>query len=239
MPAPDTIQIFVPLKVRKKNGRPKILPPADYLPSEDQTQDPHILRAIGRAWSWRRRMEAGEFTTIQELAEAVGLAERHVSRQLRLAYLAPEVLKRLTCGREASAVSLMICVFWRGRLGGSRWSRPLAKRRSGPQVGNAELCPHPAEIVIMHRIVRGKAGIVLFEAFQPVGDRLPSLGTPHGLSRCFVAQHGYPFAECLFDTGGQEPDVLPRACLPGSCHQGASWLRMLRHYPSRPSPVQA
>ena len=29
-------------------------------------------------------MEAGEFATIQELAEAVGLAERHVTRQLRL-----------------------------------------------------------------------------------------------------------------------------------------------------------
>ena len=63
-----------------------------------------LLRAISRAWS-RRRMEAGEFATIQELAEAVGLAERHVSRQLRLAYLAPEVLKRLTCGREASTAS--------------------------------------------------------------------------------------------------------------------------------------
>jgi hypothetical protein len=103
----DTIQIFVPLKLRKKNGRPKIMPPADYLPSEDQTQDPHILRAIGRAWAWRRRMEVGEFATIQELAEAVNLAERHVSRQLRLAYLAPEVLKRLVFGREVTAVTVM------------------------------------------------------------------------------------------------------------------------------------
>jgi len=105
--ANDTIRVLIPLKVRKKNGRPKILPPADYSPSEDQTQDPHVLRAIGRAWGWRRRMEAGEFSTIQELAETVELAERHVSRQLRLAYLAPEVLKRLTCGREASAVTVM------------------------------------------------------------------------------------------------------------------------------------
>lgn len=102
----DTIRVLIPLMVRKRNGRPKIMPPADYRPSEDRTQDPHLLRAIGRAWSWRRRMEAGEFATIQELAEAAGLAERHVSQQLRLAYLAPEVLKRLTCGREASAVSL-------------------------------------------------------------------------------------------------------------------------------------
>ena len=101
----DTIQIFVPLKLRRKNGRPKILPPADYLPSEDQTQDQRILRAIGRAWSWRRRMEAGEFGTVRDLAIAVNLAERHVSRQLRLAYLAPEVLKRLVYKRDAVAAT--------------------------------------------------------------------------------------------------------------------------------------
>lgn len=65
-----------------------------------------VLRAIGWAWSWRRRMDAGEYATIQELAETVGLVERHVSRKLRLPDLAPEVLKRPTCGREASVVSL-------------------------------------------------------------------------------------------------------------------------------------
>lgn len=53
----------------------------------------------------------------EELAEAVGLAERHVSRQLRLAYLAPEVLKRLTCGREASAV----CLYDLSFLAGEAW----------------------------------------------------------------------------------------------------------------------
>ncbi|MFM7654039.1 MAG: hypothetical protein ACKO56_01445, partial [Paracoccaceae bacterium] len=62
-------------------------------------------------------MDAGEFATIQELAEAVGLAERHVSRQLRLSYLAPEVLMRLTCGREASALSLYDLCF----LAGAAW----------------------------------------------------------------------------------------------------------------------
>ena len=103
----DTIQVFVTLKLRKKNGRTKILPPADYRPSEDQMQDPHILRAIGRAWGWRRRMEAGEFDTVRDLALSVNLAERHVSRQLRLAYLAPEVLKRLVFGRETTPVTVL------------------------------------------------------------------------------------------------------------------------------------
>lgn len=121
--ANDTIRVLIPLKVRKKNGRPKILPPADYLPSEDQTQDPHVLRAIGRAWGWRRRMDAGEFATIQELAEAVGLAERHVSRQLRLAYLAPEVLKRLVYEREALGVSLYDACF----LAGEAWREQVER----------------------------------------------------------------------------------------------------------------
>ena len=127
MAASDTIQVFVPLKLRKKNGRPKILPPADYLPSEDNIQDPHILRAIGRAWSWRRRMEAGEFGTVRDLAIAVNLAERHVSRQLRLAYLAPEVLKRLICGRDASAVSLYDLCFLAGEAWGEQVGRVLGE----------------------------------------------------------------------------------------------------------------
>ena len=121
----DTIRVLIPLKVRKKNGRPKILPPADYQPSEVQTQDAHVLRAIGRALGWRRRMDAGELATIQELAEAVGLAERHVSRQLRMAYLAPDVLKRLTCGREASMVSLYDLCFLAGKAWGEQFVQAL------------------------------------------------------------------------------------------------------------------
>lgn len=68
-------------------------------------------------------MKAGEFGTVRDLAIAVNLAERHVSRQLRLAYLAPEVLKRLTCGREVSAVSLYDLCF----LAGEAW-REQAER---------------------------------------------------------------------------------------------------------------
>jgi hypothetical protein len=42
-----------------------------------------------------------------DLAKTVGLAERHVSRQLRLAYLAPGDLKRLVDKREVPAVTLL------------------------------------------------------------------------------------------------------------------------------------
>ena len=52
-------------------------------------------------------MEAGEFATVRDLAIAMDLAERHVSRQLRLAYLTPKVLRRLVFCREVTAVTVM------------------------------------------------------------------------------------------------------------------------------------
>lgn len=102
----DCIQIFVPLTVRRQNGRPKILPPADYLPSEDRTQDPHILRAIGRAWGWRRRMERGQAATIQDIAAAETVTPAYVGRMLKLAYLAPAVLEKLLIARVPPTVSV-------------------------------------------------------------------------------------------------------------------------------------
>lgn len=131
----DTIRVVIPLKLRKKNGRPQILPPSDYKPSEDRTQDPHILRAIGRAWAWRRRMEAGEFSTVEELATELKLGDRHVNRLLRLAYLSPEVLKRMACGRETTALSLRDLCF----LAKTKWDTQL----SGVFYADGTIGDHP------------------------------------------------------------------------------------------------
>ncbi|MFV2035333.1 MAG: hypothetical protein ACC631_09540, partial [Halocynthiibacter sp.] len=54
-----------------------------------------------------RRMDASEFTTIQDIANHLGLSDRHVSKTLRLAYLAPDVLEMLLVKRIPPAVSLV------------------------------------------------------------------------------------------------------------------------------------
>ena len=107
MPANQTIRVHIPLTVRKRGGRPRILPPRDAETSDPPLgQDPRVLRAIGRAWAWRQRMERGEITTIADLAAEEGLSDRYVSRLLRLAWLAPDVLERLVVRREPGAISL-------------------------------------------------------------------------------------------------------------------------------------
>jgi hypothetical protein len=96
----NTIRVVIPLTVRKKNGRPKILPPADHVPAEARMQDAHVLRAIARAWNWRRRLERGEASTIADIAKAESLSDRYVSRMLRLAYLAPGRSSSSTASRQ-------------------------------------------------------------------------------------------------------------------------------------------
>lgn len=105
MSAPTTMRVFIPLTIRKRNGRPKIVPPADIVPDTGGV-DPHVLKAIAKAWSWRRKLESGELATIQDIAEAEGISDRYVGRMLRLAYLAPAVLEKLLIQRTSPAVSV-------------------------------------------------------------------------------------------------------------------------------------
>jgi len=103
--APTTMRVFIPLTIRKRNGRPRIVPPADMVPDTGGV-DPHVLKAIARAWSWRRKLEAGVAATIDDLARAEGVTHRYVGRTMRLAYLAPDVLEKLLVARVAPAVTI-------------------------------------------------------------------------------------------------------------------------------------
>ena len=104
--APDTIRVFIPLTIRRRNGRPRILPPPSMEATEPQSQDPHVLRAIACAWGWRRKIEIGEVATIHDIAVAEKVSERFVSRTMRLAYLSPIVLERLVAQRRPCSLSL-------------------------------------------------------------------------------------------------------------------------------------
>jgi hypothetical protein len=104
--APSTIRVIIPLKVKHRNGRPRIVPPDNIDAVEPHAQEPHLLRAISRAWDWRRQLERGEVTTIQDIADAEKVSDRFVSRMLRLAYLSPAVLEKLLLYRKPPAVSI-------------------------------------------------------------------------------------------------------------------------------------
>ncbi|MFC4625474.1 hypothetical protein ACFO1V_09605, partial [Daeguia caeni] len=80
--------------------------PADHGPAEARAQDAHVLRAIARAWNWRRKLERGEASTIADIAKADRVSDQYVGRTMRLAYLAPDVLEKLLIHRTPPSLSL-------------------------------------------------------------------------------------------------------------------------------------
>ncbi len=56
MAEPETLRVHIPLTMRNRGGRPRILPPKEIEVAMDRGQDARLLRAIGRAWAWRHRL---------------------------------------------------------------------------------------------------------------------------------------------------------------------------------------
>jgi len=106
MAEPETLCVHIPLALRNRGGRPRILPPKEIEVAMERGQDARLLRAIGRAWDWRRRLERGDVTTIADLAREEGISDRYVSRVIRLAWLSPSVLERLVLRREPTVLSI-------------------------------------------------------------------------------------------------------------------------------------
>ena len=74
MTTPSTIRVVIPLKVKRRNGRPRIVPPDEGAAGEPNAQQPHVLRAIARAWAWRRMLERGEVPPPRRSRDALSAA---------------------------------------------------------------------------------------------------------------------------------------------------------------------
>ena len=81
------------------------MPPADIVPDTGSV-DPHVLKAIAKAWSWRRKLESGAVSTLSDIAEAEGVTPAFIRRTMKLAYLAPAVLERLLVQRVPIEASI-------------------------------------------------------------------------------------------------------------------------------------
>ncbi len=106
MAGPETLRVHIPLTLRNRGGRPRILPPKEIEVAMERGHDARLLRAIGRAWEWRRRLKRGDVTTIADLFREEGISDRYVSRVIRLAWLSPSVLERLVLRREPTVLSI-------------------------------------------------------------------------------------------------------------------------------------
>ena len=101
---PDTITLHVPFRVVKRGGRKEVQLP-DGAPVQRRTGNT-LIKALARAFRWKRMLESGAFTTINEHAEHEGIAPSYMTRVMRLTLLAPDIVEAILDGRQGPEVTL-------------------------------------------------------------------------------------------------------------------------------------
>lgn len=105
--AAQMLTVRVPLAVRKQRGGRKLLvAPASTANRGTSAADTTLVKALARAFRWRRMMEAGRYGTIDELASAEKINSSYVSRLLRLTLLAPVIVEAILDGRQPEGMTL-------------------------------------------------------------------------------------------------------------------------------------
>ncbi|OUS20361.1 hypothetical protein A9Q95_08235 [Rhodobacterales bacterium 59_46_T64] len=101
---PETVTVHIPFRLVKRGGRKEMQLPegASYTRKADNT----LVKALARAFRWKRMLESGEFTTIAELAGREGIAPSYMTRVLRLTLLAPDIVDDVPDGKQAPEVTL-------------------------------------------------------------------------------------------------------------------------------------
>ena len=90
------ITVRVPMAFTKRGGRKLVISPdgvatvASTRPRVDNT----MVKALARAFRWRKLLETGAHATIEEIAAAEKINPSYVSRVLRLTLLAPDTSRR-------------------------------------------------------------------------------------------------------------------------------------------------
>ena len=102
-----TVTVHVPFTIRKYGGRKQVITPnGEPAAIEKPRVDSTLLKALARAFRWKKMLESGQFTTITELAKHENLALTYITRVLRLTLLAPDIVEMILAGRQPPEMTL-------------------------------------------------------------------------------------------------------------------------------------
>jgi hypothetical protein len=139
-----TLIVRIPMRFQRRGGRKRIVAPdgSAIVLSAAPQPDGTLVKALARAWRWQRMLDEGAYATVSEIGDAENISKSYVSRILRLALLAPDIVEMIIEGRSDQVLVL------------EQLERPLPV--SWEEQREA-LCADPARpLVIHHAPPRGR-----------------------------------------------------------------------------------
>lgn len=103
-PIPETITLHVPFRIVKRGGRKEMQLP-DGAPTQRHPDDA-LVKALARAFRWKRMLESGEFSSMSELADKEGISFTYMARLMRLSLLSPDIVDAIMAGGQPVGITL-------------------------------------------------------------------------------------------------------------------------------------
>jgi hypothetical protein len=92
----STIVVRIPMQFQRRGGRKRIVAPdgSEIVPTSKPQPNSTLVKALARAWRWQRMLDEGVYASVSDIGDAENISKSYVSRILRLALLAPDILRR-------------------------------------------------------------------------------------------------------------------------------------------------
>jgi hypothetical protein len=103
-----TVTVRVPLRLHMRGARKLVLTPNGSIAGvpHQRSVDNALLKAIARAYRWRRMLESGAYASTTELAKEETINQSYLCRVLRLTLLAPNIVEAILNGESYPTLEL-------------------------------------------------------------------------------------------------------------------------------------
>jgi hypothetical protein len=104
----ETLVVRIPMRFQRRGGRKRIVTPdgSAIVPSSKPQPDGTLVKTLARAWRWQRMLDDGVYATVSDIGDGENISKSYVSRILRLALLAPDVVEAILAGRADQGMML-------------------------------------------------------------------------------------------------------------------------------------
>jgi hypothetical protein len=105
-----SITVRVPMAFSKRGGRKLVISPNGVSPVAITRPriDNTMIKALVRAFRWRKLLKTGTLATGEEIAAAEKINASYISRVLRLTLLAPDIIEAVMDGRQPAEMTLAV-----------------------------------------------------------------------------------------------------------------------------------
>jgi hypothetical protein len=100
LPAEVSLTRFFPMLMKRRGVELRLVVENRNGPAS--SVDLTLLKAVSRAHRWFAEISSGKTPSLAHIAAREGIAVRYVSRLIRLAFLAPDIVKSIVEGRQPS-----------------------------------------------------------------------------------------------------------------------------------------